>query len=253
MLRLKQICLVAADLDAVEEDLRAVLGLEVAYRDPRIAHFGLDNVLLPIGDSLLEVVAPIREETPAGRHLERRGGDGGYMVILECDDVAEARGRVESLGVRIVFDDAQEETAGIQLHPKDVPGALVELRWNAGGEDPAGPWDPAGPDWQSARRTAVVRALTAAEIQGDDPGAMAARWGEVLARPVEHDASGNPIIALDDGTLRFVSATDGRGPGLGGIDVEVVDRGRLLAAAEGRACRVSENVVAICGTRFRLV
>ena len=253
MLRLKQICLVATDLAAVEQDLTAVLGLQVAYRDPRIAHFGLANVLLPVGDSLLEVVAPIRDETPAGRHLERRGGDGGYMVILQCDDMAEARERVGNLGIRIVFDDVHEETVGIQLHPKDVPGALVELRWNAGGEDPAGPWDPAGPDWQSARRTGVVRAITAAEIQGEDPAAMAVRWGEVLARPVERDSAGIHTIALDHGTLRFVSATDGRGAGLGGSDVEVVDRDRLLAAADERACPVFENMVTICGIRIRLV
>ena len=237
----------------MEENLKAILGLEVAYRDPRIDYFGLRNVLLPIGNSLLEVVAPIQEDTAAGRQLQRRGGDGGYMVILQPDDFAAVRQRVESLGIRIVFDDVEEETAGIQLHPKDLPGALVELRWNVGGEDPAGPWDPAGPDWQSACRTEVVRALTAAEIQGDDPAALAARWGEVLDRPVGRDAAGNPSVELDDGCVRFVAATDGRGTGLGGVDVEVVDRDRLLAAAEERGCRTSDDVVMICGTRFRLV
>jgi len=253
MLRLKQICLVAADLDPVEKDLVEILGLEVAYRDPKIDYFGLRNVLLPIGNNLLEVVAPIRDETAAGRHIKRRGGDGGYMVILQPDDMASARERVERLGIRVVFDDAGEETAGIQLHPKDVPGALVELRWNIGGNDPAGPWDPAGPEWQRARRTEVVRAVTAAEVQGDDPAAMAARWGDVLDRPVSCDADDNPEIRLDDGSVRFVTATDGRGPGLGGIDVDVVDRERLITAADARECRISEDMVMICGTRIRLV
>jgi catechol 2,3-dioxygenase-like lactoylglutathione lyase family enzyme len=253
MLRLKQICLVAADLDPVEEDLKGILGLEVAYRDPRIDYFGLRNVLLPVGNSLLEVVAPIRDGTAAGRQLERRGGDGGYMVILQCGDAAAARERVESLGVRIVFEDTDEETIGIQLHPKDLPGALVELRWQRGGEDPAGAWDPAGPEWQLARRTDVVRAITAAEIQGDDPEALAARWGEVLDRPVVRTALGAPEIELDDGSIRFVTASDGRGTGLGGIDVEAVDRERLLAAADARECRVSDDTFMICGTRMKLV
>jgi hypothetical protein len=127
----------------------------------------------------------------------------------------------------------------------------VELRWNVGGDDPAGPWDPVGPDWQRACRTEVVRALTAAEIQGDDPVAMAARWSEVVDRPVTRDAAGNAEIQLDDGSIRFVSATDGRAPGLGGIDVEVVDRERLIAAADARGCRVSDDMVMICGTRIR--
>ena len=75
MLRLKQICLVAADLDPVEEDLKAILGLEVAFSDPGLAQFGLRNIMLPIGNSFLEVVTPIQEDTTAGRLIERRGGD----------------------------------------------------------------------------------------------------------------------------------------------------------------------------------
>jgi len=253
MLRLKQICLVAADLESVEEDLRAIFSLEVAYRDPRISYFGLRNVLLPVGNSLLEVVSPIQDETAAGRFLERRGGDGGYMVILQCGDIAAARERVRRLGVRIVFEDSDEDTIGIQLHPKDLPGALVELRWNTGDRDPAGPWSPAGPDWQRAQRTDVVRSLVAAEIQDDDPAALAAIWSEVLDRPVESEDGGNHVIRLDDASLRFVTTTDGRGPGLGGVDLEVADCDRLVEAAEVRHCRVSDNAVMICGLRFYLV
>jgi hypothetical protein len=144
MLRLKQICLVAADLDSVEEDLKAILGLEVAFSDPGLAQFGLRNIMLPIGNSFLEVVTPIQEDTTAGRFLDRRGGDGGYMVIMQCGDIAAEKERAERLGIRIVWEDASEETAGIQLHPKDLPGALVDIRWNPGDQDPAGPWAPAG-------------------------------------------------------------------------------------------------------------
>jgi hypothetical protein len=129
----------------------------------------------------------------------------------------------------------------------------VELRWQRDGEDPDGPWNPAGPDWQQARRTDVVRALTATEVQGEDPGAMAARWAEVLGRQVTRDGAGNPTVGLDDGVVRFVEPVDGRGPGLGGIDVEAADRDRLLAAAERRGCRVSDELIVLCGTRIRLV
>jgi hypothetical protein len=253
MLRLRQICLVAHDLDAVEADLSAIFGLEVCYRDPGVGRFGLHNFLMPIGNSFLEVVAPTREGTAGGRYLERRGGDGGYMVITQCDDVAAARERVTRLGVRLVMDGGEGEDQGIQLHPKDVPGAMVELRQNKGADDLAGPWSPAGPNWLPARRTDVVRAMVAAEIQADNPPALAARWGEVLDRPVTTGAGDHPEIALDDATLRFVPITDGRGEGLGGLDLETGDRRRVLAAAEARACRVSDDLVVVCGVRFRLV
>lgn len=142
MLRMRQICLVAADLDAVEADLSAVFGLEVCHRDPGVGRFGLHNFLMPAGNNFLEVVAPMEGETDTagGRFLERRGGDGGYMVIMQCDDVDAARERVRGLGIRLVMDAGRGENQGIQLHPKDLPGAIAELRQNEGAEDPAGPW-----------------------------------------------------------------------------------------------------------------
>ena len=75
-LRLRQICLVARELELVVDDLQAVFGLEVAYRDPAVGYFGLENALLPVGNQFLEVVAPIREQTAGGRYLEKRGGGG---------------------------------------------------------------------------------------------------------------------------------------------------------------------------------
>ena len=80
-LRLRQIALVAEKLAPVEAELCDVLGIDVCYRDPGVGHFGLENALFPVGNELLEVVAPIREGTAGGRYLERRGGDGGYLVI----------------------------------------------------------------------------------------------------------------------------------------------------------------------------
>ncbi len=249
MLRMRQICLVARDIQQVEDDLAAILGLNVSSRSPELTGFGVQNFLMPIGNNFLEVVAPIEAGTAAGRHLDRRGGDGGYMVITQCDDVNVARDRMSGLGVRLVYDDGR----GVQLHPRDVPGAIVELRQDDGAEDPAGPWWPAGDDWQSHRRVDVTRATTAAELQGDDPAALAARWSEVLDRPVEENADGQPAITLDDATLRFVEASDGRDVGLGGLDVDVVDAERVLREAEARGCRAGDDQVMICGIRFRLV
>ena len=92
-LKLRQIALVAENLQPVEAQLIDVMGLKVCYRDPGISYFGLENALFPIGNQLLEVVAPIKEGTAGGRYLERRGGDGGYMVITQCDEHAPRRKR----------------------------------------------------------------------------------------------------------------------------------------------------------------
>jgi hypothetical protein len=251
MLRLRQIALVAHDLDAAEADLRALFGLEVCYRDPGVARYGLHNFLMPVGNSFLEVVAPTEEGTAGGRYLDRRGGDGGYMVILQTDDMAPVRQRVADLGIRLIFDRANEHSDGIQLHPKDVPGSMLQLSWNEDDDDPAGPWRPAGPDWLPAQRLDVVRGIRAAEIQTEDPPALAARWSDVLDRPVD-TTEGIPTIALDDATIRFVIPTDGRPEGLAALDLETVDRAHVLAAAEARNTRLSDSQVTVCGMRINL-
>src|SRR5882724_3892328 len=102
-LRMRQICLVARELEPVVETFHEVFGLEVCHRDPGVGKFGLENALFPVGDGYLEVVVPVRDGTTAGRYLDRRGGDGGYMVITQCggDDLAARRARCETVGVRI--------------------------------------------------------------------------------------------------------------------------------------------------------
>src|SRR5579859_76877 len=101
-MRLRQIALVGQDLAACEADIRAVLGLDYAYDDPGVGKYGLRNAVFPIGNTFLEVVSPKQEGTTAGRLLERRGGDGGYMVILQVDDLAAARAAIHAAGARIV-------------------------------------------------------------------------------------------------------------------------------------------------------
>ena len=46
------------------------------------------------GDTFIEIVTPVKENTTAERFLNRRGGNGGYMVIVDCDDVAKEKERV---------------------------------------------------------------------------------------------------------------------------------------------------------------
>ena len=81
---------------------------------------------------------------------------------------------------------------------------------------------------------------------------MAARWSEILRRPV-HDAVGVPTIDLDLGVLRFVPAADGRGEGLGGIDVKIPRHQRAFFAARQKEVLEEADALVLCGTRVRLV
>ena len=81
-LQLRQICLVAAHLAPVAQDLTAILGIQRCYTDPGVGKFGLENVLMPVGRNFLEVVAPVEPDTAAARYLQRRHGGGGTSFQL---------------------------------------------------------------------------------------------------------------------------------------------------------------------------
>ncbi len=251
-LRLRQICLVAGALEPTLAEFAGILGLAICHRDANVARYGLVNALLPLGDSFLEVVAPTRPGTAAGRYLERRGGDGGYMVIIDCDDIERRRKHMAEIGVRIANPLRYEDYIGLQLHPRDTGGAMLELNHTPGGDSLDGPYHPAGPHWQRFRRRDTTCSLLAAELQSGDPATLARRWAKVLEREVTTGAGGTGEISLDLGTLRFVAETDGRGEGLTGLDLAVVDPATMLAAARRRGCPTAGNQLTLCGMRLRL-
>jgi len=248
-LRLRQICLVAPHLEPPVSTICTVLGTMVAYVDPNVEKYGLINALMAFGNSFLEVVAPTRDGTAAGRYLDWRGGAGGYMVILDCDTIAPWLTHLPAVGVRVANDlDYPGEYRGLQLHPRDTGGALLEINCSHGGAW-NGPYHPAGPRWKGADDD---ERIVAAELQSPEPARLAARWAEILRRTVRDDG-GVATVDLDLGALRFVPVTDGRGEGLGGIDVNIPRQERARFAARQKAVDEVDGALMLCGTRVRLV
>ncbi len=231
-IRLRQIALVAHDLDAVVGQLRDAFGLEVAFRDPGVATFGLQNAVLPVGNQFIEVVSPTQPGTAGGRQLERLGGDGGYMVICHTDDQPAVRRRASDLGVRTVVDVEDHDYRIMQLHPSDTGGSFLEIDHQPGGEAIDGPWMPAGPDWQRARRTDVVTGISSVEVQSRDPDATIARWAQVMG------------LTPDSGTLTLENATVTFAPG----PLDVLTAVTLVATDPARAGEQHD----IGGVRFTL-
>ncbi|MEL7156507.1 MAG: hypothetical protein AAFN30_07905 [Actinomycetota bacterium] len=256
-IRLRQIAVVTADLFESAMDIGAVLGVEACYTDPGVKRFGLKNTLWPIGTQFLEVVTPITDGTAGGRYIERRGGDGGYMVITQVDDVAHRRQRADELGIRVAFDLSHPEGGhdGIQLHPGDTGGSFFEMdqMLMEGGDAVGGPWYPAGDNWEPYVRTDWVGGITAAELQSPEPQALAKRWSDMAEIDLTSAADGSPQIEFENAAVRFVPETDGRGEGLGGIDVIANDRDAILAGARSRDRYIDDDQVSVCGLRVNLV
>ncbi|XOV85461.1 MAG: VOC family protein [bacterium] len=251
-IQLRQICLVAEHLEPVLEDLTDILGIKRCYVDSGVAKFGLENTLLPIGRNFLEVVAPVEENTAAGRYLQRRQGDGGYMVITQVDSKAtqqQVRQNALDNNVRVAFESERGDWNLCQLHPRDMVAAFFEVETDAH-NDFEGHWHPVGgTGWEDKVKQDVVVDLTGVELQSDDPHKLAELWGRVTGLPVERDAHA-PHIKLNNATLRFVEEADGRGPGLSGLDIAVANRQHILERAEARGKRVRDQEIEICGVRW---
>jgi hypothetical protein len=204
MIRLRQVALVARERDPVVTAFCAQLGVTVCYEDPGVSVFGLHNALMTVGDQFIEVVSPVEDETTAGRLLDKRGGDGGYMAIFECDDLDRRVALVRDAGVRIVWEGNFPEIRGRHLHPRDVGGALVSI------DQPARPgdWLWGGP-WKAHQETSVVTGIAGVDVAASDPAAMQARWREL---EIDH-------------SVRFVPAGP-RGEGIDAIDLVATDRSR---------------------------
>lgn len=198
MTRLRQIAFAATDLAAAEEALTGALHLQLCYRDPGVALFGLRNALYPVGDQFLEIVSPTEPGTTAGRLLDKRGGDCGYMVLFQTAALGPVEERLAAAGIRVVFDAEGEGVRGLHLHPKDVPGAIVSI--DAVDEPAEWPW--AGPDWRRHVDTTTVRAIAGLDVTVADPAAAGAAWGRALGVTPTDDA----VLQVDDATVRFVAA-----------------------------------------------
>ncbi len=246
-MRLRQVVLVTRDLDPVVADLRAALGLGEEFRDPDVAFFELCNAVLPVGDTFLEVVCPIAPAAAAARYLERQGGEGGYMLMVQSEDADADRRRAAEQGVRVVWSADFPDIRGTHLHPRDLGGAILSL-------DQASPpesWRWAGEGWEGRSRADVTRAIAAAEIESPEPLALAQRWAAVLGRGARAGGAA-ARIDLDRGVLRFVPSPSGA-ERLSAFDVEAVRPQQVLDAAARRGLLHEENRFRACGVWINVV
>jgi hypothetical protein len=248
-LRLRQICLVAPHLESVISDIAGIMGLSVCYSDGNVAKYGLENALLPVDTILLEVVAPIKPGTAAGRFLDKTGGRGGYMAIFCCDDPDQRGRHAREIGVRVanVIDHAPYH--GVQLHPRDCRAAFIEFNHTDGSDDVIGPYPPAGPDWQRSIRNDVTQALIGVEMQSPEPAGLAEHWGKIIGIPVSKNRSGEPELKLPNCSFRFVK---GASDIMSGLMFKVGNVAKVLGAAKTKGHAVSGDSFLLGGVTFNL-
>jgi hypothetical protein len=253
-MRLRQIAFIAKDAEAIAEQLGAVFGLKVGFRDPGVEYFGLRNVVMPVGGEFLEVVAPFRDDASGARYLARRGGDAGYLVILQDTDAMAHRERLEKMGVRLIAKSRTDDYEYTHFHPADCAGVLMSfdsVPGDAAWRESKSSWPPAGPKWRD-HQSETALGISAVTIQSRDPLGACERWCALLDKPAS--TSGDALeIALDRGKIRFVAPVDDDGTGVVGLDIEVRDGHAALDRAREAGLPVAGGAVEVCGVVVRPV
>jgi len=116
------------DLDEAVERYRRTLGVEPTHRE-RVEDQGVEEVLILVGDSFIQLLGALAADTPVGAFLAKRG-PGLHHIAYRVDDVSEALTRLRDEGVRLIDEvprRGSRETTIAFAHPKDMEGVLVEL------------------------------------------------------------------------------------------------------------------------------
>jgi methylmalonyl-CoA epimerase len=126
--RIDHIGLAVADLDAAIELHTSTYGMPLVHRET-VAEQGVEAALLDVGESHVELLAPLADDTPVGRFLAKRG-PGLHHVAYRVDDVAATLDELRAAGLRLIDEQPRTGIRGSRvafLHPSASGGVLTEL------------------------------------------------------------------------------------------------------------------------------
>ncbi len=128
--RLNHVAIAVPDLEAASAVYRDTLGARVSQLQMLPEH-GVTVVFIDTGNSKIELLEPLGENSPIAAFLDRNPAGGIHHICYEVEDIRAARDRLVAAGAR-VLGDGQPKTGAhgkpvLFLHPKDFLGTLVEL------------------------------------------------------------------------------------------------------------------------------
>jgi methylmalonyl-CoA/ethylmalonyl-CoA epimerase len=128
LLRIDHVGIAVADLDEAIEFYGRIFGMRCVHTEENTEQ-GVREAMLAVGDSRIQLLAPLTPSSPIGRFLNRNG-PGVQQVAYTVSDVDATCAALRARGVRLLYDEPRRGTAGSRInfvHPKDAGGVLVEL------------------------------------------------------------------------------------------------------------------------------
>lgn len=128
LLNLDHVAIAVRDLDDAIAGYRQRYGVEPLYREV-VEEQGVEEAMIPVGGSFVQLLRPLEDETPVGRFLSKNG-EGLHHVAYAVADIEEALGHLESQGARLIDTEPRIGGRGAKIafvHPGDLAGTLIEL------------------------------------------------------------------------------------------------------------------------------
>ena len=122
------IAIAVRDLEAAVAYYRAAFGAEIHHREI-VDSDGVEEALIKVGDSYIQLTAATRDDSPIATFLEKRG-EGIHHVGYRVDDCAEALAAMVEAGARAIDTEPRPGSRGTTVafvHPKGSFGTLIEL------------------------------------------------------------------------------------------------------------------------------
>jgi methylmalonyl-CoA epimerase len=116
------------DLDEAVRTYERLFGGRLEHR-ARVEDQGVEAASVRVGESRVELLASLGEDTPVGRFIAQRG-PGMHHLAYEVDDVAAALADLAEQGANLIDATPREGLFGLEVafvHPESVHGILSEV------------------------------------------------------------------------------------------------------------------------------
>lgn len=128
LLNLDHVGMAVRDLDAAIDGFRRRFGVEPISRET-VAEQGVEEAMIAIGGSHVQLLQPLADDTPVGRFLERRG-EGVHHVAYAVPDIEAALEHLQREGAELIDREPRVGGGGHRIafvHPRSAHGVLTEL------------------------------------------------------------------------------------------------------------------------------